>query len=171
MRVCRRWTEEENAILREVYPTEGYRGFLARAKLPRTEQAVHKQVHKLGVQSLRDGPHNNPWWGKEELEALVRTYPSGGYQAYKKEASKKAFPARSAKSIARKARSLGVRSESYFFSEEEIDLVVDTYPWEGLSKTVDRLREKGYTRSKMSVEKLASRQGLLRGVDPYAYES
>lgn len=69
--IGRKWTEEENNILREYYPVKGYKEVIDRLE-GRTRRAINLQAKKLGIKA----PDNT--WTEEENTILRKYYPVEG---------------------------------------------------------------------------------------------
>jgi hypothetical protein len=67
----RRWTAEEERILRELYPVSDTSDVAARLK--RSERAVRFRAHKLGIEKIRPGTTRPDVWRKaEDIAAAYR---------------------------------------------------------------------------------------------------
>lgn len=110
-----KWTREEDATLGRTYPRAPWESVLA--ALPgRTRGSVMHRAMVLGIRRERrereeaqrkaplPSPREEPKWKADEIRALLRLYPGGS-----PEALAAAIPGRSAESIERKARAIGIR--------------------------------------------------------------
>jgi len=90
----KKWTEEENAILKKYYQTIGKD--IVNHLPGRTFKACRAQASKLGI------TYDRTRWSKEELDILIKYYCNMG--------TKVSFyiPRRSKAAIAAKAKSLGL---------------------------------------------------------------
>lgn len=116
----RPWAEEEIAILRQYYPTEGRTVY---KRLPgRTPLACRTIAQKLGIAFVATTD-----WTDAEMDILFRFFPSEGQDVYKR------LPNRSASACVHKAYDMGLRSLNGFshWSSEEDAVITKYYPKEG----------------------------------------
>lgn len=91
-----RWTDEEIALLREIYPQRGIngvKGILVR----HSERAIYRQAYRLRLAS-------GAIWSDEEDRKLIELYPHMGKRCARE------FPKRSWLAIVRRAARLGLRT-------------------------------------------------------------
>ena len=135
------WTEEENNILREYYPVEGYKEVIDRLE-GRTRGAINLQAKKLGIKA----PDNT--WTKEENAILRKYYPVEGIKVIDKLENRTKF------AIITQAKKLELKAPNTW-TEEENDILKEYYPSEGC-KVANRLNG----RTKKSIKMRANKLGI-----------
>ena len=120
------WSEEEDSIIREFYPTEG-KEITSRLK-GRTLAAIRLRAYTLGIKLSEDVFKRNAW--SEDDDNIIRSfYPEEG------EAVSERLPGRTISAIKIRASKLGVRyrgSNSYnVWTDEENEILNKYYPTEG----------------------------------------
>ena len=140
----RRWTEDEDNILKEYYGAEGLK---VAERLPgRSEKNCHYRASVLGLKS-------DSFWTEEEIQILIMYYPSEGV------AVKTKLPSRSIASIKGKARSLGIRYNEAIevkpWTEDELQVLMQFYTTEG-----GEVYKKLPGRSRANVQNKASALGI-----------
>lgn len=101
----------------------------ARKDLNRTKQAIHFKAQQVG---LRDA--NRKRFTDENIEILRERYPNEGAS---KDLQK--LLGRSAATINRKARLLGINGTRHYWTEEELKILAERYPKEGASQELVQL--------------------------------
>lgn len=79
-----KWTEAEDDMVRQLYPTLGARGTteeLRKAHCMRTEGAVKERAKTLKVKRDRSLMSHDGAWKDEELAIIAETFPKGGAEA------------------------------------------------------------------------------------------
>lgn len=135
----REWSEEENNILREYYPVEGYKEVIDRLE-GRTRGAINLQAKKLGIKA----PDNT--WTEEENAILRKYYPVEGIKVIDK------LENRTKLAIITQAKKLELKAPNTW-TEEENDILKEYYPSEGC-KVANRLNGRTKKSIKMRVNKL-----------------
>lgn len=165
-----RWSSKEIDILKQYYPLEGR---AAARHLPgRTENAIGSQASLRGLQHYsrqgRDSKeatiklglqHGKKWWSREEIAILKRYYPLEGLTVAER------LPNRTRQAVGHKAVRLGitckrrfsVEEPDAFWTEEEIEVLKNHFPLEGV-KVANRLP--GRTGS--SIDHKAMRLGIKK---------
>lgn len=148
--IGRKWTEEENEILKKFYPIEGTE---VRDKLDgRTKKAIYAQARKLGLKAPDD------LWTEEENEILKKWYPIEGTKVVNR------LEGRTMGAVHAQARELGLKIFDKW-TEDENEILRKYYPIEGI-KVKDRLRG----RTKYSVRAQARKLGLTPPNDSWTNE-
>lgn len=94
------WSEEDERILRKLYPIRGTQGLIA--LLGRDPQAIRNKANRMG---LKFSGYQDRDWTESEIRELKRRYPRGGVPAMRE-----ALPNRSRMAIYIKAREIGIKS-------------------------------------------------------------
>ena len=146
----KKWGSEEDAILIEYYPKEGW-GVISRLPIPRTKSSIEGRAHFLRLRIERKKPRNSDrLWSDEEVEILNKYYPTEGTKVQKR------LPNRSATSITQQAHLRGIKTTTKNkWSEEEIRILKEEYPTMGV-KIIDKLNNK----SRQSICMKASSLGI-----------
>jgi len=96
----RRWSADEDAKIRELYPTHGMSWDGWAAELPgRSAQAIQRRASDIGISK-------KAWWSTSEDSKIVELFPAHGrdWDGWAVE-----LPARKPRAIADRARHLGVK--------------------------------------------------------------
>lgn len=144
----RRWSEEEDNILREYYPIEGTK--VKNRLSGRTEAAIKLQAKKLELRV------RNTWntWTEKEDKILRKYYTVEGTKV------KNRLESRSRNSIKARARKLGLISHDSSWTYKEIEILKKYYPIEGI-KVESRLNG----RTKKAIMTQAEIFGINRKVN------
>ena len=135
----RKWTEEENVVLREWYPIEGSK--VADRLEGRTRGAAQSQARRLGLKSP------NGLWTEEENEILRKNYSLEGTKV------KEWLERRTKGAIKTQARKLGLKAPDDIWTEEENEILKKWYLVEG-AKVIDRLNGRTISAIKARARKL-----------------
>lgn len=106
------WTEEEDNILREFYPTEGAKGCIKKL-FKRTIASIYGRASFLQILYI-----NENTWTKEEDKIIKEKYSTLGAAGLSK-----LLPKRSRSQIADRAIKLGVKFDSKLWSKEEDEVL------------------------------------------------
>lgn len=110
------WTDEELAILKAGYPTEGFR---VTERLPgRTRSMVAQKARSLHLSAPADE------WNTEELNILKKWYPSEGSEVAAR------LPGKTRHAIRAQAQRVGLSNKARW-SEAEDEIIRTWYPTEG----------------------------------------
>ena len=137
--IGRKWTEEENNILREYYPVKGYKEVIDRLE-GRTRRAINLQAKKLGIKA----PDNT--WTEEENTILRKYYPVEGIKVIDR------LECRTKWAIITQARNLDLKKLSSW-TEDDDGILKEYYPSEGC-KVTNRLNGKTKKAIKTRVNRL-----------------
>ncbi len=140
----RRWTTEEDALLRTYYPTKGA-GPLVKSLNNRSKDAIQTHARKLGVR------REDTRWTAEEHATIREFYPQGGAEEVHKY-----LPRRTLATIGTQAHKIGCRGPVHW-APEEVALLrrfVETHDsWQGVEEAVG-------TRSACACQRQAAWLGL-----------
>lgn len=146
---CERWTEEEEKILREKYPTQG-------SDIPellnngRTKSAIQNYAYRLGIDYEKRDTNGREPWTEEEVEILRKEYPKRGWNI-----PELLDRGRSKHSIKEKAEFEGIEYEGKgsVWTEEEIKILREEYPENG--PDIPELLENGRTKESIRAKALS----------------
>ena len=109
-----RWTEEEDNIIREYYPTEGCNVY--KRLSGRTKSSCAIRANKLNIKYIN-------YWTEEEDNIIIEYYPTEGCNVYKR------LPDRTKSSCAIRANKLNIKRDNRW-TEEEDAILKKYYPIE-----------------------------------------
>ena len=121
------WTEEEDNIIREFYPTEEIDGCVKRL-LKRTKSAIRNRVQILGIKKVSR-------WTEEEINILKKYYPIEGPTGCVERLKK-----RNEETIIAKARDMLLKAPDKLWTEEEENILLKYYPLEGVKGCAERIK-------------------------------
>lgn len=111
------WTEEEDNIIREYYPSEGY-NVCKRLNYKHSKYACQQRAAFLGIRTM-------PLWTPEEDEIIKKYWSTEGKDVYKRLSGK------SVHCCARRASVLGITKKFTKWTSEEDEILKKYYPTEG----------------------------------------
>ena len=139
----RRWTAEEDQIIKEYYPIIGLN--VNTMLYNRSSNACTARAFKLGISSY------NKQWTAEEDRILQENYPTMGQEVYK------LLPNRTASQCCYRAYVLNILRDKNNWTDDEINIIKMYYPSKGIS-----ICEMLNNRSKSSIISKANQLGLRR---------
>ena len=160
-----KWSEDEDALLRVCQNSDEYMTRALERGYPfRTYRAVQHRRWSQGLAKPRLP------FTPEEDEIIRRYYEShkgNGVAAVLDYIGKP----RSRESVVTRANAMGLRHQARHkaraWTEEEEELLIETYPWKDDLTVQQELRRKGYPRTLISIQQKAYSLGVEKGVDYY----
>ncbi len=160
-----RWSEEEDALLRECQNVDEYMTKALERGYPfRTYRAVQTRRWSQGLAKPR-----LPFTPEEDeiIRRYYESHKSSGVAAVLDYIGKP----RSRESIIQRANAMGLRHQARHkaraWSGEEEELLIDIYPWKDDLAVQEELRSKGYPRTLIAIQQKAYSLGIEKGVDYY----
>ena len=109
-----KWSEEEDAIIRQYYPTEG--GECDKYMPNRSRVAIRQRARFWGVYSTKKSD-----WSEEEEAIMRQYYLFEGPDCFER------LPKRSRAAVQNRAVHLGLTVQNRLWSEKEIDILIENF--------------------------------------------